>query len=96
MAIDGHERNRSAAFEEFCHDNKIISIIMPSNSSSPLNSLNIGCFNYFEAEQSKISSRSILHTSPIPNFQSPSKSPLCHIFISSINVIFMFDSTIQA
>jgi hypothetical protein len=42
--IDGHESHESLDFQQYCKDNKIITICMPAHSSHLLQPLDVGCF----------------------------------------------------
>jgi hypothetical protein len=44
LAIDGHESHNSLAFQQYCKENKIITICMPPHSSHLLQPLDVGCF----------------------------------------------------
>jgi hypothetical protein len=44
LIIDGHESHDSLEFQQYCKDNKIITICMPAHSSHLLQPLNISCF----------------------------------------------------
>ncbi|KAH5791053.1 hypothetical protein HBI89_212980 [Parastagonospora nodorum] len=44
LIIDGHESHDSLEFQQYCKDNKIITICMPPHSSHLLQPLNVGCF----------------------------------------------------
>ena len=44
LAIDGHESHDSLAFQQYCKENKIITICMPPHSSHLLQPLDVGCF----------------------------------------------------
>ncbi|KAH5487729.1 hypothetical protein HBI31_142170 [Parastagonospora nodorum] len=44
LIIDGYESHDSLKFQQYCKDNKIITICMPPHSSHLLQPLNIGCF----------------------------------------------------
>jgi hypothetical protein len=44
LILDGHESHHSVAFEDFCKENKIITLCMPSHSSHLLQPLDVGCF----------------------------------------------------
>ena len=45
LVLDGHESHKSPAFDEFCKDNKIITLCLPAHSSHLLQPLDVGCFN---------------------------------------------------
>jgi hypothetical protein len=45
LIIDGHESHKSLNFQQYCKDNKIITICMPPHSSHLLQPLNVGCFS---------------------------------------------------
>lgn len=44
LVIDGHESHNSLKFQQYCKDNKIITLCMPPHSSHLLQPLNVGCF----------------------------------------------------
>jgi hypothetical protein len=44
LVIDGYESHDSLDFQQYCKDNKIITICMPPHLSHLLQPLNIGCF----------------------------------------------------
>jgi hypothetical protein len=44
LIIDGHESHCSLAFQEYCKENKIIALCMPSHSSHLLQPLDVACF----------------------------------------------------
>jgi hypothetical protein len=44
LIIDGHESHDSLQFQQYCKDNKIITICMPPHSSHLLQPLDVGCF----------------------------------------------------
>ena len=44
LVIDGHESHKSAEFEAFCQENKIITICLPPHASHLLQPLDVGCF----------------------------------------------------
>jgi hypothetical protein len=44
LIIDGHESHDSLDFQQYCKDNKIITLCMPSHSSHLLQPLDVGCF----------------------------------------------------
>ena len=44
LVIDGHESHKSAEFEAFCHENRIVTVGLPPHSSHPLQPLDVGCF----------------------------------------------------
>jgi hypothetical protein len=44
LILDGHESHVSAQFEQFCKENKIITLCMPAHSSHILQPLDVGCF----------------------------------------------------
>jgi hypothetical protein len=44
LIIDGHESHCSLAFQDYCKENKIIALCMPSHSSHLLQPLDIACF----------------------------------------------------
>ena len=43
--LDGHENHKSPQFDNFCKDNKIITLCLPSHSSHLLQPLDVRCFN---------------------------------------------------
>ena len=45
LVLDGHESHKSPEFDEFCKDNKIITLCLPAHSSHLLQPLDVGCFN---------------------------------------------------
>ena len=45
LVIDGHESHDSLDFQQYCKDNKIITVCMPPYSSHLLQPLNVGCFS---------------------------------------------------
>jgi hypothetical protein len=45
LIIDGHESHNSAEFQQYCKDQKIISLCMPAHSSHLLQPLDVGCFS---------------------------------------------------
>ncbi|RKK06651.1 hypothetical protein BFJ68_g16465 [Fusarium oxysporum] len=44
LILDGHESHHSVEFEEYCNENKIITLCMPPHSSHLLQRLDVGCF----------------------------------------------------
>jgi hypothetical protein len=44
LIIDGHESHCSLEFQDYCKENKIIALCMPSHSSHLLQPLDIACF----------------------------------------------------
>jgi hypothetical protein len=42
--MDGHESHDSLPFQQYCKENKIITLYMPPHSSHLLQPLNVGCF----------------------------------------------------
>ncbi|KAH6508685.1 hypothetical protein HBI58_010470 [Parastagonospora nodorum] len=44
LIIDGYESHDSLEFQQYCKDNKIITICMPPHSSHLLQPLDVGCF----------------------------------------------------
>jgi hypothetical protein len=44
LILDGHESHISLQFQDFCKDNNIVTLCMPSHSSHLLQPLDIGCF----------------------------------------------------
>jgi hypothetical protein len=44
LIIDGHESHDSLEFQQYCKDNKIITLCMPAHSSHLLQPLDVGCF----------------------------------------------------
>jgi hypothetical protein len=44
LVIDGHESHDSLEFQQYCRDNKIITLCMPPHSSHLLQPLDVGCF----------------------------------------------------
>jgi hypothetical protein len=44
LVIDGHESHDSLDFQQYCKDNKIITVCMPAHSSHLLQPLDVGCF----------------------------------------------------
>jgi hypothetical protein len=45
LILDGHESHISAQFQQYCTDNKIITLCMPPHSSHLLQPLDVGCFS---------------------------------------------------
>ena len=45
LAIDGHKSHDSLAFQDYCKENKIITIYMPPHSSHLLQPLDVGYFS---------------------------------------------------
>ena len=45
LIIDGHESHDSIEFQQYCKDNKIITLCMPPHSSHLLQPLDLGCFS---------------------------------------------------
>jgi hypothetical protein len=45
LILDGHESHHSLDFEEYCKENKIITLCMPPHSSHLLQPLDVGCFS---------------------------------------------------
>jgi hypothetical protein len=48
LILDGHESHLSVAFEDFCKENKIITLCMPPHASHLLQPLDVGCFGPLE------------------------------------------------
>jgi hypothetical protein len=44
LILDGHESHNSKEFKDYCQDNKIVTLCMPSHSSHLLQPLDVGCF----------------------------------------------------
>jgi hypothetical protein len=44
LVIDGHKSRDSLEFQQYCKDNKIITVCMPAHSSHLLQPLDVGCF----------------------------------------------------
>ena len=44
LVLDGHESHHSDKFEQYCKENKIITLCMPAHSSHLLQPLDVGCF----------------------------------------------------
>jgi len=44
LVIDGHKSHDSLDFQQYCKDNKIITVCMPPHSSHLLQPLDVGCF----------------------------------------------------
>ena len=44
LIIDGHESHKSLQFQNYCKENKIITLCMPPHSSHLLQPLDVGCF----------------------------------------------------
>jgi hypothetical protein len=44
LIIDGHESHNSLEFQQYCKENKIITLCMPPHSSHLLQPLDVGCF----------------------------------------------------
>jgi hypothetical protein len=44
LILDGHESHRSADFEAYCKEKKIITLYMPAHASHLLQPLDVGCF----------------------------------------------------
>ena len=53
LVLDGHESHKSPEFDEFCKDNKIITLCLPAHSSHLLQPLDVGCFNPLKRAYSK-------------------------------------------
>jgi len=45
LVINGHESHNSLKFQQYCKENKIITLCMPSHSSHLLQPLDVGCFS---------------------------------------------------
>ncbi|KAJ8113305.1 hypothetical protein OPT61_g4535 [Boeremia exigua] len=45
LVIDGHESHESLQFQQYCKDNKIVTLCMPPHSSHLLQPLDVGCFS---------------------------------------------------
>jgi hypothetical protein len=45
LIIDGHESHDSLEFQQYCKENKIITLCMPPHSSHLLQPLDVGCFS---------------------------------------------------
>ena len=48
LILDGHESHVSAPFEEFCRENKIVSICLPPHSSHLTQPLDVGLFSWLK------------------------------------------------
>jgi DDE superfamily endonuclease len=44
LVIDGHESHNSLQFQDFCKENNIVTLCMPSHASHLLQPLDVGCF----------------------------------------------------
>ena len=53
LILDGHASHHSDEFEEYCQQNKIITLCMPPHSSHLLQSLDVGCFSPLKAAYGK-------------------------------------------
>lgn len=53
LVLDGHESHISAQFQQYCQDNKIITLCMPPHSSHILQPLDVGCFAPLKASYGK-------------------------------------------
>jgi hypothetical protein len=45
LVLDGHESHHSVEFENYCKENNIVTLCMPSHSSHLLQPLDVGCFS---------------------------------------------------
>ena len=45
VVLDGHESHLSAQFDQFCKENKIITLCLPAHSSHLTQPLDVGCFS---------------------------------------------------
>ncbi|KAK1837443.1 transposase [Colletotrichum chrysophilum] len=45
LVVDGHERHVSSDFEDYCKENKIITICLPAHSSHLTQPLDVGCYS---------------------------------------------------
>ena len=45
LVLDGHESHISAEFEDYCKENNIITLCLPSHSSHLIQPLDVGCFS---------------------------------------------------
>lgn len=48
LILDGHRSHATPAFDQFCTDNKIITLCMPAHTSHLLQPLDVGCFSPFK------------------------------------------------
>jgi len=53
LILDGHASHHSDEFEEYCQQNKIITLCMPPHSSHLLQPLDVGCFSPLKAAYGK-------------------------------------------
>jgi hypothetical protein len=53
LIIDGHESHKLLAFQDFCKENKIITLCMPVHLSHILQPLDVGCFAPLKRAYSK-------------------------------------------
>ncbi|EYB30540.1 hypothetical protein FG05_35167 [Fusarium graminearum] len=65
LILDGHESHRSADFEAYCKEKKIITLCMPAHASHLLQPLDVGCFGplkmAYGQEINRLIRRSINH-----------------------------------
>ncbi len=53
LVLDGHESHISVQFQQFCIDNKIVTLCMPPHSSHILQPLDVGCFSPLKSSYGK-------------------------------------------
>jgi hypothetical protein len=53
IVLDGHESHLSTEFEEYCKENKIVTLCLPAHSSHITQPLDIGCFSVLKRSYGK-------------------------------------------
>ena len=54
MILDGHGSHSTPEFDQFCLDNHIVTLCMPSHSSHLLQPLDVACFGPLKTAYSKL------------------------------------------
>jgi hypothetical protein len=73
LIVDGHGSHATLEFDQFCTDNKIITLRMPAYTSHLLQPLDVGCFSplktLYEHEVSELARQSIYHVDKLDFLQ---------------------------
>jgi hypothetical protein len=48
LILDGHSSHATPEFDQYCADNKIITLCMPPHTSHLLQLLDVGCFSHLK------------------------------------------------
>jgi hypothetical protein len=65
LILDGHESHATPEFDQFCKDNKIITLCMPPHTSHLLQPLDVGCYSPLKVlyghEVSELARQAVFH-----------------------------------